>query len=52
MYQNSVPAGTELIPGRTKVIVANRIDLFRNIFILSLHDKTDVGCHLLKGGTC
>ena len=58
MYQNSgwikdlipvsVPAGFNSIPARTEVIVANRTDLFRNISMLSLLDKIDVGSHLLK----
>ena len=62
MYQNFVPAGIknsvlvlarmELIPSRTKVIVANRTNLFRNISTLSLHGKIDVGCHLLRDRTC
>ena len=41
----SVPAGTE-------VIVSNRTDLFRNISMLSLPGKIDVGCHLLKDRAC
>ena len=60
MYQNSIPAGfKDLIPvsvparinstpAGTEVIVANTIDLFRNISMLSLNGKIDVGSHLLK----
>ena len=44
----SVLAGINSIPATTEVIVANRTDLFRNIFTLSLHGKIDVGSHLLK----
>ena len=60
MYQNFVPArfknsisvlvlaGINSIPARTEVIVTNRTDLFRNISMLGLHGKIDVGCYLLK----
>ena len=34
------------------MIVANRTDLFRNISMLSLPGKIDVGCHLLKDRAC
>ena len=51
MYWNFVPAGfKDSIPvlDGTEVTVANRTDLFKNISMLSLHGKIDVGCHLLK----
>ena len=64
MYQNSIlaeiPAGFKdsvsvlvlarinSIPARTKVIVANRTDLFRNISTLNLHGKIDVGSHFTQ----
>ena len=60
MYWNSVPTGIkdsvpllvparmELILARTEVIVANKTDLFRNISMLSLYGKIDVGCHLIR----
>ena len=47
-----VPAGMELNPAGTEVIVANKTDLFRNISMLSLHGKIDVGSHLLRDRTC
>ena len=49
-FKDSVPVSTGInsIPAGTEMIVANRTDLFRNISMLSLHGKIDVGCHLLK----
>ena len=44
----SILAGINSIPAGTEVIVANRTDLFKNISMLSLHNKIDVACHLLK----
>ena len=60
MYQNSVPSGFKdsvpvpvlaeinSIPAGTEVIVANSVDLFRNISTFSLHGEIYVGDHLLK----